>query len=380
MKYILTICIVACTLTSFCQDLIKAEEAMLSKDYMTALSLYSDCYEADTTHINCLYLSGLAASRSGDNSIAKKLFLILEQKDTLLQEAWLNLASLYEEEENPPKAIKYYTKLQQSKPEIPTYARKLGRLYRAADSNTDAWKYYSIAYKTNSRDIKTVKGLAELAMANGQRELADSIIIEGLKIDSTHIGLNLLRAKLKYKEKAYDETAVILQSILGRYDFNAYYHKLYGYALVQIDSTDKAIYHLTKALQTSPEDEKVYYYLGKAYEDLGESKTAIFYFEKATDFSISPSIDKYFRSLARLYDEQKDLPKAISAYKEAYKYGADPKILYYLARASDIYYKDKNIAIKYYSRYLKSKDDTKSYRRYASDRKRYLKELNHQKK
>lgn len=362
------------------QDLIKAEQAMLSKDYITAYNLYDNCYQSDTNNVLCLYQSAVASIRSGDNTSAKKLFHIIEKKDTLLRDTWQNLAELYEEEENPPKAIKYYSKLHNESPDNPTFTRKLGRLYRSADNRTDAWRYYAMAYKSNPRDVKTVKGLAELAMRNSQSELADSIIAEALKIDSTHIGLNMLRAKIMYKTKAYEMTADILQSVLGRYDFNAYYHKLYGYALVQIDSTERAIYHLNKALATTPEDEKVHYYLGRAYENIGDSETAIFHFEQATNYSISPSIDKYFRNLARLYDEKKELPKAIEAYKEAYKYGSDPKILYYLARASDIYYKDKNIAIKYYSIYLKSSDETNTYRNYARERKRYLKELKHQMK
>lgn len=380
MKYLIAICISACATLGVCQDLNIADQAMQSKDYLKALEIYRTCYEADTSQIHCLYRSANAASKSGDNTLAKEQFLILESRDTFKVQAWQNLASLYEEEENPPKAIKYYTLLQKAFPDLPIYARKLGRLYTVADSYSDAWKFYSIAYKANPRDLKTVKGLAELAMSNKQGDLADSIILQGLRIDSTHIGLSLLRSKLKYKEQDYLETTRILKGVLGRYDFNTYYHKLYGYSLVQIDSTQKAIYHLTYALQNSPRDEKLHYYLGRAYEDAGDIKSAIFYYQNATEMSIDPSIDKYYRNLARLYDEQKDLSKAIAAYKDAYRYGSDPKVLYYLARASDIYYKDKSIAIKYYSKYLKSNDDTKSYKDYARERSRYLKELSHQMK
>ena len=380
MKYLIAVYICTYSMLGICQDLEFANQAMQSKDYLKALEIYNTCYKADTTQIDCLYNSATAASKSGDNTLAKEQFLTLERKDTFVVQAWQNLASLYEEEENPPKAIKYYTLLQSKFPDLPSYARKLGRLYTVADSYSDAWKYYSIAYQINPRDLKTVKGLAELAMSNKQTNLADSILLQGLQIDSTHIGLSLLRSKLKYKEQDYEQTAQILKGVLGRYDFNTYYHKLYGYSLVQIDSTQKAIYHLTYALQNSPRDEKLHYYLGKAYEDAGDIESAIFYYQNATEMSIDPSIDKYYRNLARLYDEEKDLPKAIAAYKEAYRYGKDPKIIYYLARASDIYYKDKSIAIKYYSKYLKSNDDTKSYKDYARERSRYLKELSHQMK
>ena len=381
MNYLFIILnMILCIMMGNSQDLSTANLAMQSQDYITANKIYNSCYEADTNHINCLYLSGLSAYRSGDNTAAKKQLLRLESKDTMLQKVWINLATIYEEEENTPKAIKFYIRLHKSNPKNAIYPRKLGRLYRIADSKVDAWKYYSMAYKINPRDMKCVKGLAELAMANSQADLADSIVMEGLKIDSNHIGLNLLRAKLKYKIKDYQEAADILEPVLKRYDFNSYYHKLYGYTLAQIDSSERSIFHLMKALETTPEDEKVHYYLGKAYESLKNNEAAIFHFEKATDYSISPSIDKYFRNLAKLYDREKDLSKAIEAYKEAYRYGEDPKMLYYIARASDIYYKDKEIAIRYYGKYISSNDDTKSYKEYSIERKRYLKEHIHQSK
>ena len=53
-----------------------------------------------------------------------------------------------------------------------------------------------------------------------------------------------------------------------------------------IPSSKKAIFHLTRALATTPEDEKVHYYLGVAHEKLEDYKSAIFHFEKATDYSM----------------------------------------------------------------------------------------------
>ena len=81
--------------------------------------------------------------------------------------------------------------------------------------------------------------------------------------------------------------------------------------------------------------------------------------------------------MARLYAKEEDLKAAIPHYQDAYKYGEDPLVLFYLARASDNYYKDKNIAIRYYTKFIKSNYDHAEYQKYAADRKRYLKELIH---
>jgi len=192
--------------------------------------------------------------------------------------------------------------------------------------------------------------------------LADSLINEALRLDSMHIGMNYLLARSKYKQKQYDEVIKVFNRIKGQVDLNSYYNKMLGYAYLQIDSIDLAISKLQLALVDEEASEKLHYYLATAYEKQENINGALEHFDKAVKYAVSPDLD---------------LKKAIDAYTDAYKYGKDPVVLYYLATASDNYYKDKNIAIRYYQRYIKSKHGHPEYMDYAKKRVRYLKEQHH---
>jgi hypothetical protein len=59
--------------------------------------------------------------------------------------------------------------------------------------------------------------------------------------------------------------------------------------------------------------------------------------------------------------------------------GKDDIILFYLARAADQYYKDKSIAVRYYSKYIESNDQDAKLKKYAIERMNYLREVAHMK-
>ncbi len=223
----------------------------------------------------------------------------------------------------------------------------------------------------------TTRTLANLFVVNRQFKEADSLIWKGLKYDDKNVALSLLQATNKYKQKQYDSTTVVLEKLLGRIDLSNYYNKMLGYSYMQIDSFDKAIWFLERSLVDEKNPEGAHYYLATAYEKKNEMEISKFHFNEAINAGLSGNLGTYHRNLARIYNEEKDFKKAIKHYEKAYECTEDPVLIYYLARACDIYYKDKNIAIRYYNKYVKSNDQNESYKAYAFDRKRYLKEQQH---
>jgi len=350
------------------------------QNYIVALNSYAAIIAQDSSLHIAYEKAGLAAYKVGDLPRARKLFLLLEKKDSINKLALSQLASLYELEQNTPKAIKYYTKLTKSFPDNPIYYRKLAKQYQGAGLKRDASKNYQIAYGLNPRDQLTIKGLAELYLMEKEYELTDSLLWSGLSMDSINIHFNLLIANSKYRQKAYDSTVYYMEVIKGKYDFRPHQNKMLGYAYLQVDSLDKSIRYLTKAINDPGTKEYAHYNLGAAYEKKEEIEFALHHYNEAVKAGISEQIDLYHRNVARLYAKEEKLKEAIPHYKDAYKYGQDPLVLFYLARASDVYYKDKNIAMRYYSNFIKSGYDHEEYIQYSKDRRRYLKEQAHQSK
>lgn len=358
----------------------KLDSAYASKDHVMSVELAKTCYESDSTNIGCLKLLAASNNKLGDQAAAKKYYHLLEFKDSSNVDIYVQLASIYEQQQQLPKAIKYYTTVNKMLPENPLYFRKNANLYKGYGEKLEAFRLYAKANKLNPRDVLTLKGLVELSMENGQFEMVDSLLDVGLAMDSMNISLNYLMARSKYKQKQYDSVVLVFHKLQGHIDLTSYYNKMLGYAYLQIDSVDLAISKLQLALVDEDDSEKLHYYLATAYEKKGNMEGALDHYEKAVKSAISPDLDLYHRSVGRLANKEKDYKKAINAYRDAYKYGDDPVVLYYLAAASDHYYKDKSIAISYYQKYIKSNHSHQEYKDYAKKRVRYLKEIEHQSK
>ena len=354
--------------------------AFANQDYMLAVDLSKSCYEVDSNNVACLRILAEAAYRSGDQATAKQYLHVLEKKDSTNTSVYVQLASIYEQQLQLPRAVKYYTLLNKMKPDNPLYFRKNANLYKEYGDRLESFRLFAQANKLNPRDVLSLKGLAELSIGNEQMELADSLINVALELDSMNIGINYLFAKSKYKQKQYYEVTEVFDKIRGQVDLNSYYNKMMGYAYLQIDSVDLAISKFQLALVDDNNPEKLHYYLATAYEKKGNLNGAMQHYEKAVESGVSSDLDLYHRNVGRLALKNNNYKKALSAYKDAYKYGEDPVLLYYMAAASDHYYKDKSIAIGYYKKYLKSGHSHIEYMDYAKKRVRYLIELKHQKK
>lgn len=356
----------------------EAEITFMTGDYVSALSTAENCLLIDSSDIDCINIAANASNILGDQAKAKKYYHKLEKLDSTNLNTFIQLASIYEQQQRLPRAIKYYSILNKLAPENPVYFRKNAKLYNAVNDKIESFRLYAIANKLNPRDILTLKGLSELCVANDQMEMADSLIRVGLNIDPENISMYYILARSKYKQKQYDSVTLILEGLRDQIDLDSYYNKLLGFSYLQIDSVDLAIQKLRLALVDDEQSEKLHYYLATAYEKQGELNGALEHYELAVKFGRSPDLDMYHRNTARLANSEKKYKKAIEHYKDAYKYGKDPVVLYYLATICDIYYKDKSIAINYYKKYLKSGHTYEEYLEYAKNRSMYLKEIQHQ--
>ena len=360
------------------QCLDSAELYYSQQDYVAAAKAFDECFE-NTDKLEPLHLEhyGISAQKAGDFKKAKTLFLELEKIDTSKFTFAKSLATIYETENNIPKAIKYYRLLTQKFPKNGIYFRKMGQLNLEVGEVFDAFPNFLKAYAINDKDVFAIQGISEILLANNEYGQVDSLLNKAIDYDKENYTLNLLKARSKYKQKQYDSTAVVLHRLSKITTLNNYYNKMLGYSFLQVDSLDKAILFLERSLVDEKNPENALYYLATAYEKKEDTEMAIYYFEKSIEAGVSKNIAIYHKNLGRIFDKSKKTKQAIKQYEAAYRYSEDPLMLFYLARASDVYYKDKKIAMRYYERYSKSKHDNAEYKKYAVDRRRYLKEQQH---
>ncbi len=382
MKHLLFIVFMVVGLTGYTQStsdslLNLANSYYATQDYQKAIASFEQVLKKDSSSIEILYKAGTASQRLGDFKSAKEYLLRLEKIDTINHSYARPLASIYETEDNAAKAIKYYTRISKLQPNNALYYRKLGQQYFNAGETGDAFTNFSKAYALNEKDFFTIQGLTDIFFVNKQYTAADAVLNKAIEYDSENVKLQMIYASSKYKQAHYDTSAMVLYNLRGKVDFNNYYNKMLGYSLMQIDSTEQAIRYLRKSLVNEGNPEIAHYYLARAYEDMDDLEYATHHLEKAIESGISKNIKSYHSNLARLLEQEGNKRGAIKHYEAALRHSDDPIYLFYLGRLTDEYYKDKSVAIRYYDRYAQSKDENIEYKRYAVDRKQYLREQQH---
>lgn len=315
--------------------------------------------------------------QEGSFKESKGILLALDSTHSNNKIVLKTLASIYEQEENVPKALKYYLSLCKIDSLNGIHFRKAAKQFLKAGASADALDYYELAYEKNPKDFLTTKALADIYIETHDTLKAKSVLDSAIAYDNENLLYKLLSAKYHYKRSNYKAVISVLDSIRGRLDFNSYYSKMLGFCKLQEDQIEDAIFWLQKSLSNESESEHVHYYLSEAYAKQGNLDASMHHLQEALNNAISERTGKYYRNMAKIYDRKKMLKEAINAYDEAYRYDKDPLMLYFLARASDIYYADKQIAIRYYGRYINSSNEIESYRNYAKERRTYLKEQLH---
>ena len=350
---------------------------MQEQEYLKAMHIYEECIAEDSTNLLCIDQAGVAAFRSGILYKAKRHFHLLEKDPKYFKNAYIHLANIYELEEHIPKAINYNRLLRDSFPENALYYRKMAQLYMKAQLPFEALSHYQEAYNLNPQDLISLGALIDLLVQSAQHQMADSLLGLGFAIDHESIQLNQLKAKNFYKQRMYDSTVNVLQTIYQKIDFTNYYNKMMGYSLIQIDSIDKAIFFLERSLVNEGDPEYAHYYLGIAYEKQGDIQASVYHFNQAIDAGKSSGLPLYYKNLGRIHAENNQWKESLSAYEWSYRYDPESILLYFMGEAAEKYYKDKSIAINYYERYIRSNDLREDVKKYSKDKVRYLREWQH---
>ncbi len=352
-------------------DRVRSE--MQNQQFQTALTLLVELdstMERTSKMAYCQY-------RLGRWSKAKANYLEILRQDSTRQDAHLHLGSMYDREFNLPKAIKHYVHLTELDSTNPTYFKLTGKVYSRAHLKRLALDYYQQALALNPQDISLYLDMSAILMDNRQFEEADTLITRAKALDTTNLAVLLAEARCQYGFKDYPGVVQALEKTRPALDLTPFYLKMLGYAYLQIDSLDLAIHTLTNLLYKE-ESEYTYSYLGKAHYAKGNWPEATRFYEKAIEQGTSDHLDRYHTALTKLYDQAGDLSAAIKHCEEAYRHSGNPVHIFTKAQKCELYYRDKNMALSQYRRFLKLTKAKGQHVDYANQRIKALKEYLHQ--
>lgn len=326
------------------------DSLVLVQDYLKAADMYQACWQRDTSDAGLRLALANTFFQTGDWAAAKYHYHILEVSGQ--PEAVSKLATIYESQQNLPKAIRYYRQLEKLFPGNALYPRKLGALYLSGNESGEAKTCYQKALDMNPRDLLALSGLAEMYYSEEKNREADSLVAAGLAIDSNHIGLGYLQARLSYRNKDYVRASETLLSIDGRTALPLYYINLLGYSLIQTDSVDRAIFYLRRTLEKEPKNEYALFYMGLAHEKKKMFEEALYFFREANKAGISENMHLFAQGEARANYHLGKYHSVLKAYSKSLEYKKEADIWYYMANTAETGLKQPNKAIQYYEKFL----------------------------
>jgi len=358
----------------------KGVEALNNYQYQKAVDIFFECNRSDYNNNDYLQKLAYAYMKLGDYGEAKLSYKSLLKRDSSIAKAWIDLGGIYEKELNYKKAGECYSNLLDIDSTNSFYFRQNAFIAKKRKNFIAAIAFFNKAHELNEKDMVVIVELSELLLRLQQAETALALVEKGLKHSPKNLKLLYSKASILNFQKNYEEVITTVQQTMAMGDTVQYYQKLIGLAFLKMEQYDSCIHHLTEIVIKEQASEHTYSQLAQAYSGLGELDSATVHYELAIDYGISKNVVNYYRNLAMTLDSQKKLKPAIDAWKKAIELEDEeepqPIAYFFLAQDCDNYYKDKNIAIRYYQKYLKS--GHQQYPDYVKKRISYLKGVMHQ--
>lgn len=415
-KIVAAIFIFSISRFGFCQtstSLDKAKLAIIEGDYIEAIGILKNVTENNSHYNKACHLLGLAyyetedyekaidllqktASLKGPNPDIKillakandklgqtptaiKIFKEVLREDSLNAKAQRNLARVYFREKNYTSALGIYENLLLLEKSKNHLFRQAGLCAFRLKQYNNAKNLFHRALKLNTKDLRAYAYLGNTYLKIEQPEAALQAITNGLKIYPQSKVLLKLKGDLLFQEKSYADAIQAYLKIENTEIMNAGAYNKLGLSYYYLNNYAAALLAMQKANEEDSSNALNLYYLGLTFQKLKNYKKAILYLERSADKIIPEYTVDIYAQLASCYDNEKKYKKAIKAYKRAMSINGARKVyLFFIASLYDRYYKDRQIPLDYYRRFLEENPDADDkYKNYAMERIKALKEKLH---
>ncbi|MDB5130594.1 MAG: cellulose synthase subunit BcsC [Mucilaginibacter sp.] len=301
---------------------------------------YQRLYVADTTNTAVLFSLGSVNARRGDNVKALSFYKKILLRDSTNFSVYKQMATLSRSSGNFGEAILYFQKANKLNPVEPDVAYDLATFY------------------------------INLKLYNK----ADSTVTTALRADTANLLLLFAKAETDYRLNNFPETVTVCNKLIRSGSQTGIVINMLGTSYYKLKNYNQSISAFKLLEQSKTSSETSYYYTAMSYKALGNHAGAVSYFNKAIKEALSENANSYYGEMADSFDKMHQLKNAVSAYQKSLLYGVMPLTYYALANLYDTEMKNKDMAARYYKKYLKSQppEDQKSYLAYSARRIREL--------
>ncbi len=357
-------------------------------DYNKAIHLLYNANKEAPKRKDILFTLGRSYEAAGKTLAASYIYSEVLKLDSTDVMAKMELAKTLLAQRSYQRAKKYFKDLTFFDSTNYYYFRQLGYCDYRLNKKEEALLYLQKAHMLNKYDPLTALQLAKIYYEYKKFDDALNLLSQSLSFNSLNIPLTRLYAEILYKLKRYKSASVQFSQLLtlGDSTFSNFQRlglSLYSTASVSdtSDSTDmnQAITMLKKSLRIEKQNPLSLLYLGLGYKSLNNFDEAIKYLNEALSSMIPDYIDNVYINLGASYEIVKNYRSAIKSYHSALDYNSESSVaILRLATLYDKLYKDKSVALAYYKKYLRCKNNNdKRLIDYANERIDKLTELIH---
>ena len=135
----------------------------------------------------------------------------------------------------------------------------------------------------------------------GEREVAERIYLDALKIDACHADANYLLGALLGESSRFTEAAALLDRALASKPDFAAAHAARGNVFLMLGAQQAAVASYEQALRLDPDNAAAHFNLGLIWQTTGAREQALIRFERA--HALAPEIPDLLKNLTLSYLE-----------------------------------------------------------------------------
>ncbi|MCD6376734.1 MAG: tetratricopeptide repeat protein [Caldisericaceae bacterium] len=321
-----------------------------------------------------------ALEKNGQTSEAIQLLKTLSASDNLAFVVKQLLASLYFDQGQYDQAFTIYQRLAEKRQENSYYFKQAGRCALKLTALPEAETYLQKALQLNNKDNDLYILLFNLYKNQQKWPQALQIVQQGLIQFPQDARLLLAAGDSYFAVKKYYQAIAHYQKARQQGDSSAYLYKKLGAAYYYANDYSSALLALKKSIKKDNKDPISFYFLGLVQKELSLNDKAIGSFQKAIALSLPGYLPDVYFHLADAFQKKKQYASAINFYKKVLETDTTRVMpLFYLATIYDAYYKDRQIPLKYYQKFLERADASipERYKTFALERMEKIREQLH---
>ncbi len=348
------------------ENLVIADSLYALGDYNMAIRFYKKTRNSKFKIAKCY-------EASGNNVQALQYYkqTILANPDAII--AKYNYGKLFFKTGFYKSADSVFKLLRTAHPKNPNFPYYLG-LIKEKQKDALAMEQFAIVLDLDSTHQNAIYKFAKNRTVKREFVEAFRYIKKGLSANPNSIRFLNLQALVFFHNKDYHGALSVYKKLLEYKQSNVQLHDNLAISFSKTNQFEKAINQYTILInEFDDENFKWHYQIANAY-------VALHYFAKAQrhlEIAIALkdiSTEREYMSLSSIFRKTKDYQAQLDALKKVIAQNPKNQVAhYFIATAADNYFKDKNMVIPYYERYLKRFGDNGKFNEYAKQRIKDLK-------